>query len=63
LIEYTLIELLLSWKEQGTPELPSAQQMRILVNPAQALSQIPGYILRGKDIGILFHMSIIILTY
>jgi hypothetical protein len=39
-VKYALIEILLPWKEQRTPELPAAQYLPVLVNPAWAFAEI-----------------------
>jgi hypothetical protein len=41
-----LMEFLLSWKKQRTPELPAAQYLPVLINPAHAFPEIMGDLLR-----------------
>jgi len=41
------MDFLLSREKERTPELHAAQQTPVLVNPAQALAEIAGDLLRG----------------
>jgi hypothetical protein len=54
-MKYALIEVLLSWKEQRTPELHAAQYSPVLVNPATALPEKEGDLLKGQYIFLLRH--------
>jgi hypothetical protein len=45
--EYTLIEILLTWKEDGPLELPSAKNLPVFIDPGFASVQILGYLLRS----------------
>jgi len=44
------MEFLLSREKNGTPELPSAQYLPILIDPAPALAKIVGNLLEGHYI-------------
>jgi hypothetical protein len=46
-LEYTLIEVLLSGEKERTPELHTAQQSPVLVDPAFAFPEKTGDLLRG----------------
>jgi hypothetical protein len=52
-VKYALIEILLPWKEQRTPELPAAQYLPMLINPGWAFAEIESDLLRRHNRRIL----------
>jgi hypothetical protein len=53
-MKYSLIEFLLFRKKQRTPELHTAQNLPVLVNPAFTLAKKLGGLLKGQYRDVIF---------